>query len=438
VNEAMAAYLAGRDEQAFALWAQAHSASVEASDLQGAIRHAFWLACALLFQGDVARAGGWSERARRLLSDADDDIVERGHVRYLDAMRAIFESPDVGAAHMSFSDAEKIADNFGEAELATLARIGRGRCLIYMGTIREGMSLLDEAMVAVEAGEISPMVIGDAYCTVIDACSELFDIRRCATWAASFQRWCDANPGVRVYRGHCALRRAEVLCHAGEWAEALAEIEDACARLADPLHPLALGPAWRLRGDLHRLTGDLSAAEDAYTRANDLGCQPQPGLTLLRSEQGRHDAAAAAARRLMTETEDPPGRARVLETCARVLLATGDSDVARAAAEELAVIAAELGSDFLCACADRAVGAVAIADDRAADALSVLRRAQKRWNDLGAPYESARTRELLAAACRAVGDEEGAALETAAVAAADAALGIPTRASARSDGLTAR
>ena len=47
---------------------------------------------------------------------------------------------------------------------------------------REGLSLLDEAMVAVEAREIPPMAVGDAYCTVIDACHELFDLRRCEQW----------------------------------------------------------------------------------------------------------------------------------------------------------------------------------------------------------------------------------------------------------------
>jgi DNA-binding CsgD family transcriptional regulator len=438
VTDASTAYLAGHDEEAFALWAQAHGACVEASDLAGAIRQAFWLACALLFQGDVPRAGGWSERARRSLSDTDADIVERGHVEYLNAMRAIFEFGDVGSAHVSFSDAERIADRFNDLELATLARIGGGRCLIFTGEIAEGLSLLDEAMVAVEAQEISPIVIGDAYCTVIDACTELFDIRRCATWTASFQRWCDANPDVRMYRGHCALRRADVLCHAAEWSEAIAEIEDACARLTDPLHPLALGPAWRLRGDLYRLTGDFSAAEDAYARANDLGCQPQPGLTLLRSQQGKHDAAAATARRLLAETEDPQGRARVLEACVQALLAVGDADAARTAAEQLADVADEFGSDFLQACADRAAGSVALADDRPRDALSPLRRAQKNWDDLGAPYESARTRELLAAACHAVGDDEGAALEMAAVNSADAALGMTVRVNTRRDGLTAR
>jgi DNA-binding NarL/FixJ family response regulator len=41
----------------------------------------------------------------------------------------------------------------------------------------------------------------------------------------------------------------------------------------------------------------------------------------------------------------------------------------------------------------------------------LLRRAFDSWQELGAPYEAARTRLLLARACGVLGDEDGATLE---------------------------
>ena len=110
-----------------------------------------------------------------------------------------------------FVQAGKIGARFAHRELVTLARIGEGRMLIYLGEVAEGMALLDEAMASIEAGELSPIATGDAYCTVIDACAELFDLARCRAWTESFTRWCDTQQELVLYRGHCFLHRAEML-----------------------------------------------------------------------------------------------------------------------------------------------------------------------------------------------------------------------------------
>ena len=56
-------------------------------------------------------------------------------------------------------------------------------------------------------------------------------------------------------------------------------------------------------------------------------------------------------------------------------------------------------------------GAVALAEADAPSALASLRHAQRIWLELDAPYEVARTRELIARACSALGDDEATALE---------------------------
>ena len=79
--------------------------------------------------------------------------------------------------------------------------------------------------------------------------------------------------------------------------------------------------------------------------------------------------------------------------------------------EELGALADRYGTDVLSAMAQHAKGAVALADRDARGAIHALRRAHEVWQRVGAPYLSARIRLLLARAFRALGDEDGAALE---------------------------
>src|SRR5687767_13715473 len=115
-------------------------------------------------------------------------------------MMRTFESGDIAGAQSQFVEAGKIGEQFAHRWLISLARIGEGRMLIYLGEIADGMALLDEAMVAIEARELSPMATGDAYCTVIDACSELVDVGRCRAWTESMTRWCDTQQELVLYR----------------------------------------------------------------------------------------------------------------------------------------------------------------------------------------------------------------------------------------------
>ena len=304
--------------------------------------------------------------------------------------------------------------------------------LIYLGDIAEGMALLDEAMVSIEAGELSPLATGDAYCTVIDACAELFDLGRCRAWTESFVRWCDTQQELVLYRGHCFLHRAEMLELLGAWPEALVEARHACDRLAAPVNPAALAGACVIEGDLLRLVGDFDGAEAAYQRANELGRDPQPGLALLRLAQGRLDVADAMIRRVLGEAEDPISRARLLGPYVEIVLAAGDTAAARDAAEELREVAATLGTPLLRAHAARAAGAVLVAEGDPKAALVELRSAFNEFHALGVRYDAARTRLLIADACAALGDHDAAAMESSAARAVLDSLGATATLSDRS------
>jgi DNA-binding CsgD family transcriptional regulator len=357
----------------------------------------------------MAQASGWQTRAQRLL-ERHEDCVEKGYLLLPAALQSL-AGGDVETAYELFSRAAETGARFGEMDLLTLGRLGRGRTLVHLGEAAAGVSLLDEAMVAATAGDVSPIVTGIVYCSAIEACQEMFDLGRAREWTAALSHWCTSQPGLLPYRGQCLVYRAEIMQLHGVWQDAFDEAQRACQYLSHPGSRPAVAAAFYQQGEVQRLRGEFAKAEESYRQASRLGREPEPGLALLRLAQGRVDAAAAAIRRAVDEAGDRLARSRLLGASVEIMLAAGDLQAARSAADELALLARDSGAAYLQAVAAHAAGEVLIAlgDPRAA--LVSLRRAWAAWQEIEVPYEAARVRVLIGRCCRALGDEDTADME---------------------------
>jgi tetratricopeptide (TPR) repeat protein len=398
----VAAHLLGRDRDSDDVAARAHHEYLRLGDVPRAAWCAFWLGMSLVNRGEMARGGGWLARARRLLDDEQLDCVEQGLVLVPVALQALSQG-DVAAAYSTFDQAAKIGERFGDPDVMTLSRLGRGQCLIYLGEIAEGVAWLDEVMVAVTAGEVFPIVVGIAYCAVIAACQEIFDLRRAQEWTAALSDWCDSQPDLAPFRGQCLVNRAQIMQLHGAWPEAVGEAQRASEFLAG--QPEVTGSVFYQQAELYRLRGEFGEAEEAYRQASEWGRTPQPGLAQLRLAQGQVEPALASIRLAMDQAQDRLTRARLLPVFTEIALAAGDVDAARESADELSKVAADLDAPLLNAISAHARGAVLLSEGDARGALDPLRRAWRAWQELGAPYEAARARVLMGLACRELGDE---------------------------------
>ena len=421
---ATTAFMLGRDDDTVAWLERAHQRYLDGGLTLPAVRCAAWIVMNLAIRGEIGPATGWLGRAQRLIAD-EGECAERGWL----LIPSVFQGEAAGefaAAAAVAGEAVSLGERFGDRDLFAVAVQAQGYMLLKDGQVREGLGLLDEAMVAVTAEELSPIVTGIVYCGVILACQEVFEVSRAREWTRALADWWALQPEMVAFTGRCLVHRAEIMQLDGAWPDALEEARRAGERFVETGNPAAGLARYRL-AELLRLQGDFAGAESAYREASGFGWEPQPGLAQLRLAQGRTDAAVSAIARAEAAARRPLDRARLLPAFVEIMQAAGDLESARRGCDELEAIAAGFESAMLGAIAAHARGSVHLAAGEPREAFAPLRTAVETWHRLGAPYEIARTRALVGDACRMLGDSESAAMEH------DAARAILVRLGARPD-----
>ena len=419
---ATCAYMAGEDAAYRETLDRAYHERLALGESRCAARCAFWLGLAYLFAGQGGRGAGWLANAEQLLVNEPRPCAEAGFLSVPLAEQLLGDKKHAEALEAATSALE-IGEQCADADLVSCARHLQGRALIGQGDVEKGLQRLDQAMLPLIAGKLSPIMTGLIYCSVIEACHQVYALARAWEWTAALSDWCEGQPQMVAFTTTCLVHRAELMQLRGEWMEATKEAGRARARRPSGEAQAAHAAAHYRQAELDRLRGDNEAAEAAYVSASREGFDPQPGLALLRFSQGRRDAAVAALRRALGAAVDPLERARLLPAYTAISVAVDDLENAQLASRELADIAAHFDTEVLRAMAAHAAGTVMLAAGDASGALASLGEAFDLWQRAEAPYEAAQTRLLKGLACRECGDDEGATLELEAAKASFANLG---------------
>lgn len=403
-----ASWWLGLVEESLQLSEQVHQRHLDAGQTARAAMVAIEIGFNQLLRGQEAVGSGWLARARRLLAD-EPAAREHGYLLLVDASVAL-DGDDLDHAEDCAVRMQRLADAHGDVTLRSLGLFTAGQVAIRRGEVEDGLAALDEAMLPVRAGELTPEWAGNLHCQMMAVCHDLADLQRAREWTEATRRWCRGFEQAVMFTGICRVHRVQLLHAEGDWGRAEQEALEACHDLSDMNVGVVAEARYQL-GDVYRLRGRFDAAEEAYRQAHALGRDPQPGLALLQLSQGRAEVAEAALEASLSVAADPLRRAPLLAARAAVALARERVGEAADAADELAAVATAHRSPGWQAAACQWQGAVLVARDRPAEAAPVLREAIRRWQDLGVPYETARARVDLAQADAGLGDHDGAARE---------------------------
>jgi class 3 adenylate cyclase len=413
---ATAAWWTGQLPVAIETRERAFAEASKAGDFPTAVEVAINLARDHVFKLAMPAATAWIKRAEKMLEGLDEN---RGH-GWVASVKATIAAVggDNEESIAQATVAQEIADRLGMPDLRAYAMAGRAAGLMAKGEVDEGLTLADEAATAAISGELQPAVAGGVFCAAIEACASIGETRRALEWTEAQDRWC-RREHINGFPGMCRIFRSDVKRMHGAWPEAEAEALQASVELRGYI-PGAAGLALYQIGEIRLRRGDLPAAEEALLGAHGLGQDTEPALSLLRLAQGKTAAAAESIRRALNE----PGRASwrapsdsavyrlmLLPAQVEILLAAGDVEGARTAADELAALADKFKTGSVLANAVSCAGVVALAEGNADEATTRLREAIGLWVGLDAPWEAAHMRLALADAYRAEGQTDLGAIE---------------------------
>ena len=299
---ATAAYMLGRDEEWVAAHERAHHLHLEAGEVEPAARSAFWIGISLALRDELGPAEGWFGRAQRLLDERDADCVERGFLMIPYGL-GLLEAGESAAAEATAADAAAAARKFANRDLFALAMLLQGQAAADDARVNEGLTLLDEAMVAVTTEDLSPIVCG---LVVLRRHPHVPAGLRASPRAgvdAGARLWWQQQPDMVAFTGRCLVHRAEILQLGGAWrtrARGGPPRVPALRRDEQPdsgSRPLPRGRPAAAPGRSGGRGGDISRREPRREGAPAGPCTAPARAGASRRGGGRHPAGRGGARR---------------------------------------------------------------------------------------------------------------------------------------------
>ncbi len=302
----------------------------ERGDAAAAARMAIWIGVDQNdFHGAAAVAGGWFERARRLLEPLPAG-PDHGWLAFHEGYLAGGER-----ARELAVEAAEIGRRFGVPDLEMLGLALEGASLVADARVTEGMRRLDEATVAALEGQAEIPISGAwACCFLVSACLAVYDFERAFAWCDRIAEFAERY-GSRYMLAFCRAEYGAVHRWRGRWGEAEAMLEASVEDFTRSRPAWAAGPLAGL-AELRRRQGRTADALRLLERAGASGAAQ---LCRARMALDGHDAAEAAelAERLLRRSapERRLDRVPALELLVRARAAAGDIAAATAALDEL-------------------------------------------------------------------------------------------------------
>ncbi|HJS57765.1 MAG TPA: LuxR C-terminal-related transcriptional regulator, partial [Vicinamibacteria bacterium] len=335
--------------------------------------------------GNRAAAAGWLRRARRLVEGHSIDEL-RGWVMLFDAEEAGDPTNVEALTRKTLGLARDASDL--DLELCALAQLGS--CLVSQGRIDEGVTLLDEAMAGSLGGEGGTFdTVVFTSCSMIGSCTRCADFERAVQWIRAADRFTERYGCPFLYL-YCRVHYGAILIATGEWGEAEAQLSAAIREAVgsqQPLHAYARATLAALR----LAQGRIEDAQDLIDGLDEQGAAPSV-VAAIHLAGGASVPAAAVARRAI-ESADFLDRAHLLELLGESEIAQGHTDEAVAIGHRLAEEGVSRSCGVVRARGHRLLG-------RALGRREDLDVAIGEFARLGMPYETARTRLILAGAAR--------------------------------------
>ena len=341
--------------------------------------------------GNHAAAAGWMARAARLVDEFDLEPLQ-GRVLLIKA--CCCSDPDQSETWARQARQLAIGVEDRDLELCALSQIGAA--LIEKGRIDEGIPLIDEAMAGALAceGQLDTVVV--TTCRMIQSYDRCADFQRVVQWLRAADRFIERY-GCPYLNATCRAHYGGVLFATGDWRNAENELRAALELSGDAM-PALRGEALARLAELRLAQGRIEEAERLLAGFEDheAAAPVCARIHLLRGKLAL--AVATVQRRLgVIGGENRLEGAVLLELLGEAEIGQGQIEGAAERGRRLAELGSTLGCGVMFARGERLRGhALAAGADEAAR--RHLDAALCEFVRLEMPFETARTRLLLAQA----------------------------------------